>query len=91
MDKKNKRPKIEATLGEKIKFYRLRLGLSQEELAYKAGLGVGTISEIEQNNNKPLMENIHKLSVALELSAKETAYVFGVNLYLDYKDEIGSK
>ena len=72
-------------MGQKIKFYRLRLEMSQEDLALEAGISMGSVSEIENGVNIPNQSTVHKLSVALQLTPKEIAYVFGVNLYIPGK------
>lgn len=41
------------TLGEKIKFRRHVLGLSQKELAKKSGVGQSYISELENGKFNP--------------------------------------
>ncbi|MDI2132243.1 helix-turn-helix domain-containing protein [Yinghuangia seranimata] len=37
-----------ATLGENVRNHRRRVGLTQEGLAERAGLGVGTVRKVEQ-------------------------------------------
>lgn len=47
------------TLGEKVRMHRIRLGLSQTELAARSGVKQGHISRIEQNQ----LRNVHVSTV----------------------------
>lgn len=51
--------------GKKIKKLRLDNGLTQENLAYKAGISVDFLSLIERGKNSPSFENLEKISKAL--------------------------
>ena len=54
------------TVGEKIQFYRKRIGLSQEELAKKSGFaGRAAISAIEKGKNYISIERLPDLAIAL--------------------------
>lgn len=79
---KQRKQHLQPSMGEKIKFYRQRLEMSQEDLALKAEVGLATLSELENSIRQPELKTIHKLSHALGLSPREIAYVFGVNLYI---------
>ena len=48
--------------GKKIKYYRLRYGLSIKELADKLNLTSAAISQYENDHRNPDMETLHKLS-----------------------------
>lgn len=58
-------------LGWKIKQLRIRLALSQGELAEKIGIKQEVLSRWETNKVKPSMKSIKKLAEALEIDPKE--------------------
>lgn len=63
---------LDLTLGELIRTYRQRIGLTQEELAGESGVAVGTIGELERGlNTGPRQDTINRLCDALLLSAAE--------------------
>ncbi len=53
--------------GEKVRKERHKLGLSQEELASRAGVHRTYIGMIERAEKNITLENIEKISVALNL------------------------
>jgi len=53
--------------GNNVKKYRLKLNLSQEQLALKAGLDRTYIGGIERGERNISLNNIKKLSLALEI------------------------
>lgn len=57
----------------KIKEFRGKRGLTQEELAYLTGLSQGEISQLEKNVAKanPTLEVIYNLSQALQICPKQ--------------------
>lgn len=57
------------TIGDRILVYRKRAGLSQEELAFRAGVSRQTVSKWEMNATQPSAENIKALSVIFQVSA----------------------
>lgn len=50
------------TIGENIKKYRKRAGLTQKELAKKCGLATGTIQQYELNKRQPRLEQINLIA-----------------------------
>jgi transcriptional regulator with XRE-family HTH domain len=56
------------TLGEKIKFYRKKLNLSQEELAKKCNLSRNAIYNYEKNKRTPTIPILITISKALNIS-----------------------
>ncbi|CZR81385.1 hypothetical protein CDFC105_53004 [Clostridioides difficile] len=58
---------INNTIGEKIKQYRKSLNLSRDELANKIGCSVHAIAKYEQNQRKPNLDIIKKISTALSI------------------------
>jgi len=58
-------------LGINIKKRRKRLGLSQQNLADKAGLSLNFIGKIEVAFSKPSIDTIINIAEALELTVSE--------------------
>lgn len=59
---------LKTLLGSAIKAERSVLGISQEELAYRASLHRTYISDVERGARNPSLESVEKLAQALELS-----------------------
>lgn len=57
------------TMASRIRLYRKSLGLTQEELALKAGIAQEFISGIEKGRKRPSVEVLEKLCGALGCSA----------------------
>jgi transcriptional regulator with XRE-family HTH domain len=57
--------------GEKVRIERLRQGLSQEELAYRAGVHRTYIGMIERAEKNITLENIEKICIALKLTISD--------------------
>ena len=62
---------IEELFGKQVATLRHRLGISQEELAYRAGLHRTHVSQIERGLKSPTLRVIVKLAHALEYSAQK--------------------
>ncbi|MGK7915059.1 MAG: helix-turn-helix domain-containing protein [Prochloraceae cyanobacterium] len=62
------RHSIKKRFGLAIKQRRHELGISQEELSFRAKLHRTYISDIERGSRNPSLENIKKLANALEIS-----------------------
>ncbi len=58
-------------IGQKLKTIRMQRGLSQRELATRAGLTNGTISLIEQNRTSPSVASLKSLLDAIPISMAE--------------------
>ncbi|MCS4504926.1 HTH-type transcriptional regulator PuuR [wastewater metagenome] len=58
-------------LGERLRQVRLDRGLSQRELARRAGVTNGTISLIEQNKNSPSVASLKKVLDGVPMSLAE--------------------
>jgi len=54
--------------GNKVRERRLKLGLSQEELAFRAGVHRTYIGMIERAEKNITLENIEKIAKALKVS-----------------------
>lgn len=59
---------LKLLLGSAIKEQRYALGISQEELASRAGLHRTYVSEVERGERNPSIASIEKLAQALEVS-----------------------
>jgi transcriptional regulator, araC family len=87
--------KIMETLGITLKKLRESRNLTIAELAVKAGLGRGTIGDIETGKNKSTITTVDTLSKALGLNKKEREQIFasmlpkdiGKKLLGDHSDE----
>ena len=87
--------KIMETLGITLKKLRESRNLTIAELAVKAGLGRGTIGDIETGKNKSTIATVDTLSKALGLNKKEREQIFasmlpkdiGKKLLGDHSDE----
>jgi len=64
MDGKNK-------IGEKLRYYRKKLGLTQKELGDKSGVSYASISDYEKGKAVPRRETLMKLSEALGVGTSE--------------------
>jgi transcriptional regulator with XRE-family HTH domain len=62
---------LKDTLGKNIKYFRLQRGLSQADLAEKAGISITFVSNIERGNNYPLAGTICNLAKALNIEIWE--------------------
>ncbi|MBD3280195.1 helix-turn-helix domain-containing protein [Candidatus Dojkabacteria bacterium] len=65
-----------------LKEYRERYGISQLKLSVKAGLSQTSVADIEREAIKnPRIETLIGIAQTLELEAKETADLIGINIY----------
>lgn len=55
------------SVGKRIKIQRVKLGLSQEELASKMNLSIGILSKWERDKSEPSFKSTLKLAEALEV------------------------
>ncbi|GEN54607.1 helix-turn-helix domain-containing protein [Halobacillus faecis] len=62
---------IRKTVGKQLRTLRLEKGLSQEELAYRAGMHHTYISGIERGRRNPSITNFYYLAHALEVHPKQ--------------------
>lgn len=59
---------IAKTVGQRIKNYRNKLGLSQEKLAELSGVHPTYIGQVERGEKNATLESIEKIAIALEVS-----------------------
>ena len=62
---------IKKKFGDKMRQIRKEKKISQEELAFRAGLHRTYISDVERGNRNVSLENIEKISKALSVSTKD--------------------
>ena len=59
---------LKKNIGEKIKFFRKKKGLSQEELSELINLEMKSLSRIESGHNYPQCENLVAISNVLKIA-----------------------
>lgn len=64
-------PHIEAVFGRILKHHRMLANVSQEELAFRAGVDRTFISRLERGTRQPTLSTLIGLGVALGISASE--------------------
>ena len=62
---------IKIKIGNNIRKYRKKLGISQEELATKAKVDLTSVSEIESGLRNTSIEMLHKLANALGVKVRD--------------------
>lgn len=75
-------------LGQRIKYFRKRSKLSQMELELRINAAFGSVSRMENGITNPTKETLFSIAEALELSAVETATLFGINISEENTDFI---
>lgn len=63
--------KIAELLGERIRDYRMKKGLSQEELAHRADMHTAHLGQIERGEKSPTIDSIEKIVNALGITFEE--------------------
>jgi transcriptional regulator with XRE-family HTH domain len=90
---------MEFDVGARLKEIRLAAGLSQRDLAIRAGVTHGLISMIEQNRNSPSVASLRRILGGVSMtmadffreSAREKHKVFyGPNELIDLTSKLGS-
>ena len=76
------KPEVDANLGRKVREVREALGLSQRELARRAGMTHTAISQIENGRNSPSLSSLKMILDAVGMSLSE---FFADNLNLKPK------
>jgi len=65
-------PKQGATIGENIKRYQNKLGISQDVLSKRADLALNTVVKIETGESpNPTVGTLEKIAKALEVGVEE--------------------
>lgn len=58
-------------IGQSVRYLRLKKGISQEELAFDAGLNSNSISTFERGINNIKIKNLQKIAIALEVEIED--------------------
>lgn len=62
---------VKVALGKKIRARRQKLGITQEELADRAGVHPTYLSAIERGERNPALENLYAIATALDVTLAE--------------------
>ncbi len=60
-------PAFRGHIGQRIRYYRQQMGLTQTALARRANVNQGFLSEIERGKRKPSPSSLHAVAVALDV------------------------
>lgn len=71
MGKRRAKPDVRERFGTAVKFRREGLGLTQEELADRAGIHRTYLSDVERGGRNLSLVNIEKLATALAMSMSD--------------------
>lgn len=74
---------LQVSLGTKVRRLRQSLGLTQEELAEKAGLSPKHLGELERGRGNPTLSNLEALAEALTISLVDLFDLEGARLNQD--------
>jgi transcriptional regulator with XRE-family HTH domain len=61
--------KLRAIVARNLRILRKLKGLSQEELAFQAGINRNYVGQIEREEKSPTVDILEKLAIALEVNA----------------------
>jgi transcriptional regulator with XRE-family HTH domain len=62
---------ISDQIGSRIRQYRKKVGLTQEELAFNSGINLSFLGDIERGIKKPSIETLEKLLKVLSVTFQE--------------------
>lgn len=65
-------------VGQKLKYFRKRAGLSQLDLGTEAHMAEGSVSRMENGLINPSKETIFKIADLLKLNPRELDYITGI-------------
>lgn len=75
----SQKPDVKVRFGEAIRQRRRELGLSQEDLAARAGLHRTYVADVERGHRNLSLINIEKLAAALGLQVSQLFGDYGVD------------
>lgn len=75
-------------LGIALKTLREKKNLTIIELAIKAGIGKGTVGDIETGKSKSTIKTLEKISKALELDSKDREFLFSAHMPADIRNKL---
>lgn len=81
---------VQMALGHTIKSHRLALGLSQEELAHRAGLHRTYISDVERGARNVSLVTLYRFASALKISLCELVTIIDDEMKGVFSDTAGS-
>jgi transcriptional regulator with XRE-family HTH domain len=62
---------VNRKVGEKIRTYRMKKGITQEEAAFRSKLDYSYFNQIEKGRRNPSIQAISRIAKALGVSIKE--------------------
>ena len=71
-----RREELRRAFADTIRILRARVGISQENLALKAGVDRGYMGGLERERHTPTLESIYRLLPVLEISFVDFAVEF---------------
>jgi len=67
----NKQDRVSGKIGLKIKLLRNKIGISQEELGFRASVSKQQIGLIERGESSPTIDTLDQIAKALDISLTE--------------------
>lgn len=58
-------------IGQSVRYIRLKRSMSQEELAFGAGLNLNSVSTLERGLNNIKIKNLYKIAEALNVDIND--------------------
>lgn len=58
-------------IGQSVRYIRMKKGISQEELAFRAGLNMNSISTLERGLNNVKIKTLYRIAEALDVKIEE--------------------
>ena len=78
--KTNINDKVSKKIGVKIKLLRNKIGISQEELGFKAELNKNSIGAIERGESSPTIDTLDQIAKALDITLVDLVDVSKIDL-----------
>lgn len=76
----NKNNRVSNKIGLKIKLLRNKIGISQEELGFRADISKTQIGLIERGESSPTIDTLEQIAKALEISLVDLVDVSKIDL-----------
>ncbi len=78
---------VKTSLGERIKYFRSREGMSQSQLEIETDIAFGTLSRVENGQTNPTKESLLKIADVLKLNNDEIIYlIYPDKLFVTQQD-----
>lgn len=58
-------------IGQSVRYLRMKKGISQEELAFRTGLNMNSISTMERGLNNVKIKTLYRIAEALDVKIEE--------------------